>query len=229
MDLSDAGELLSRLREKVEEEIKGPLDARHRASFCDWCKTKQGPEGLKFLRGMAWQVQACPCHLVSYCDARCQASDWVRHSDDCQMLRGADAEGMPLLEGEAADLASIKLADEVKRLRSELAAYDRQYKFHGVMDALVQHLDIARENAALIERHRRMMAKLAECVLIEPQRTVWHTLDQSELEYVHDTGAVDDEDWEKFVQQYQERFSEECNEIGRVLFTQFCEEYMFGL
>ena len=165
MDSIAAASLLAKMRERVEEEVKGPLEARRRASFCDWCKSKQGPEALQFLRGMSWNVKACPCHLVSYCDVRCQARDWEAHSADCERLRGAEGE-MPLLEEEAADLASIKLADEVKHLRNELAVCNRQYKFHGVMAFVVQHMDLARRNAALVERHREMTTKLANLVIL---------------------------------------------------------------
>ena len=72
---------------------------------------------------------------------------------------------MPLLEKEAADLASIKLADEVKRLEKELAVCHLQYKFHGVMDVLVMYTDLARKNAALVERHRQSTAELAQKVI----------------------------------------------------------------
>jgi hypothetical protein len=151
--------------------------------------------------------------------------------DDCQKLRGADGE-MPLLEEEPADLAyevntiglSIKLADEVKRLKSELAVCKRQYKFHGLMDTLVLHMNLARQNAALTDQHRETKARLKDRVCIEPRITMWHTLDQSEMEYVHAGGALDDEDWETFVEKYQERFSEQCNLIGYQMFSQFCGE-----
>jgi len=143
--------------------------------------------------------------------------------DDCQKLRGADGE-MPLLEEKPADLASSKLADEVKRLKSELAVCKRQYKFHGLMDTLVLHMNLARQNAALTDQHRETKARLKDRVCIEPRITMWHTLDQSEMEYVHAGGALDDEDWETFVEKYQERFSEQCNLIGYQMFSQFCGE-----
>ena len=154
---------------------------------------------------------------------RCQVNLWPAHSDDCQKLRGADGE-MPLLEEKPADLASSKLADEVKRLKSELAVCKRQYKFHGLMDTLVLHMNLARQNAALTDQHRETKARLKDRVCIEPRITMWHTLDQSEMEYVHAGGALDDEDWETFVEKYQERFSEQCNLIGYQMFSQFCGE-----
>ena len=113
--------ILEKMRLMISEEGKGPLDPRLRASFCEWCVGRFPPEGLAVLRGMAWPTNACPCRLVSYCGIPCQTSDWATHKATCEQLRGADAESgeMPVLETGPADLASIHLAAQVKRLSQQ--------------------------------------------------------------------------------------------------------------
>ena len=300
--------ILEKMRLMISEEGKGPLDPRLRASFCDWCVRRFPPEGLAELRGKPWPTNACPCHLVSYCGANCQASHWAAHSATCEQLRGADAESgeMPVLETGPADLPSIHLAGQVKRLaaevklqkeelaveehafhglmdllvqsilnlssrndaleshsihlaaqikrlttevklqKEELAAATRQYAFHGLMNLLVQHTNLATRNDAL-EFDRNALAVELIQTLSARSHTLWsanerHQIEQSEvsnccclvifsmygylvqtlryLVYVQDH-KITDEHWTAFLEESQEMFNEECTEVSLRLWNEW--------
>jgi hypothetical protein len=262
--------ILKKMRLMISEEGKGPLDGRLKASFCDWCVRRFPPEGLASLRGKPWQTNACPCHLVSYCGANCQASHWAAHSATCEQLRGADAESgeMPVLETGPADLPSIHLAAQVKRLtaevklqkeelavgehafhglmdllvqsilnlasrndaleshsgllaaqikrltaevklqKEELAAATRQYAFHGLMNLLVQHTNLATRNVELIQ------------TLSARSNTLWSATERHQIEWSEDH-QITAEDWTAFLEESQEMFNEECAEVSLRLWNEW--------
>ena len=271
--------ILEKMRLMISEEGKGDLDPRLRASFCDWCVRRFPPEGLAKLRGSPWPTNACPCHLVSYCGIPCQASHWAAHSAICEQLRGADAESgeMPVLETGPADLASIHLAAQVKRLTAEvklqkeelaarqhafnglmdllvqhtdlatrndaleplsiqlarevkrlsreverlgeeLAAVTRQYAFHGLMDLLVQHTNLATRNDAL-EFHRDALAEELIQTLSARNNTLWSATERHQIEW-SEGPQMTDKDWTAFLEESQEEFKEECAEVSLRLWNE---------
>ena len=157
--------ILEKMRLMISEEGKGPLEPRLLASFCGWCELRFCSVGRRRLGEIPFPTNACPCHLVSYCGANCQASHWAAHSATCEQLRGADAESgeMPVLETGPADLPSIHLAAQVKRLTAEVKLQKEElavgeHAFHGLMDPLVQSiLNLASRNDAL-ESHSIQLA-----------------------------------------------------------------------
>jgi hypothetical protein len=210
--------LIKEMRKMISEDTKGPLEPRLRASFCDWCKTKQSPEGLALLHGMAWPTQACPCHLVSYCSATCQASHWAAHSFHCEKLRGCCGE-MPNLEDGPADLPAINLAKEVKWLQAEVDEIRRRDSLVSVMEVITLYTNLAKRNADLEAVRRRMLANLDELVLIDPNASLWHSEERCDGNSFD--GDIPDEHWRDFVKEYQEQFREECTAVAERLFTEF--------
>jgi hypothetical protein len=325
--------ILEKMRLMISEEGKGPLEPRLLASFCGWCELRFCSVGRRRLGEIPFPTNACPCHLVSYCGANCQASHWAAHSATCEQLRGAEAESgeMPVLETGPADLASIHLAArverltadvelqkeelaarqhafnglmdllvqsilnlasrndaleplsihlaaqvkrltaevklqkeelaarqhafnglmdllvqhtdlatrndaleplsiqlarevkrlsrEVERLGEELAAVTRQYAFHGLMDLLVQHTNLATRNDAL-EFHRDALAEELIQTLSARNNTLWSATERHQIEWSEDP-QMTDEDWTAFLEESQEEFKEECAEVSLRLWNEW--------
>ena len=220
--------ILKKMRLMISEEGKGPLDGRLKASFCDWCVRRFPPEGLASLRGKPWPTNACPCHLVSYCGANCQASHWAAHSATCEQLRGADAESgeMPVLETGPADLPSIHLAAQVKRLTAEVKLQKEElavgeHAFHGLMDLLVQSiLNLASRNDAL-ESHSIQLAAQIKRLTAEVKLQKEELAAATRHYAFHEDHQITAEDWTAFLEESQEMFNEECAEVSLRLWNEW--------
>ena len=116
-------------------------------------------------------------------------------------------------------MQAINLANEVKRLQEEVDHIRRRDTVCSAMEVITLHTNLVKRNADLKGDKRRMLAELAELVLIDPNASLWHSEERRDGNSFD--GRIPDEHWRDFVKEYQEQFREECTAVAELLFTEF--------